>query len=144
MLQVKMTLRKLKNLTAPFGLKVMTDYSTVYTLIAMDAPHKIWVDRTHSGYTSFSEDFPKLKSFETNYDMANENLFQLDVLIDRSSVEAFFFGGLYSMTNLVFPGLADTGIQVWINDETEIQVENLVITVLEKSMLVQIEKEIFI
>jgi fructan beta-fructosidase len=119
----------------------MSDYSTVYTTIGMEPPNTIFVDRSHSGYTTFSKDFPKLKSVETKYDIANENRFHLNVLIDKSSVEAYFFEGLYSMTNLVFPGLADTGVQIWINDETELYVENLVITVLSKSMTVEDEEE---
>lgn len=103
-------------------------------MIGLEAPNKIWVDRSKSGYTAFNGAFPELKSVETDYDIAHGLYYSINVLIDRSSVEAYFFDGIYSMTNLVFPSVTNKGVEIWINDENEIEVQSIVINVLEKSM----------
>jgi sucrose-6-phosphate hydrolase SacC (GH32 family) len=61
---------------------------------------KLFVDRTHSGLINFSKDFPV--RVEAPLRLAS-NVLQLDILVDRNSVEVFAEGGRVALTNLVFP-----------------------------------------
>ena len=57
------------------------------------------MDRSRSGETGFSRDFPAM----TVAPAADTDEINLRLFIDRSSVEAFGDGGKFVMTNLVFP-----------------------------------------
>ncbi len=82
------------------GWRLLADDSH-YTLIGYDHRNaKLFVDRTHSGLTNFSKDFPM--RVEAPVKLAGDVL-RLDVLVDRCSVEVFADGGRVTMTNLVFP-----------------------------------------
>lgn len=72
-----------------------------YTLIGYDSRNaKLFVDRRHSGLTSFSKDFPGRIEAPLKLD---GDVLRLDVLVDRCSVEVFADGGRVTSTNLVFP-----------------------------------------
>jgi sucrose-6-phosphate hydrolase SacC (GH32 family) len=72
-----------------------------FTLVGFDREkQEIFIDRTHSGNTSFSKDFPVRTSAPLRL---NGGQLRLRVLVDRSSVEVFAGDGLVAMTNLVFP-----------------------------------------
>jgi len=75
-----------------------------------------------------------LQPLETVFDFENEERVQIQVLVDRSSVEAFFFGGLDSMTNLALGSEDCTGMVVFIDDSKNAYVEKLTITVLQKTV----------
>ncbi len=75
--------------------------SGTYTTIGYDRPaHKLFLDRTHSGLTAFSHDFPARTEAPLT---PQDGVLRLDVLVDRCSVEIFADGGVVAMTNLVFP-----------------------------------------
>ncbi len=57
------------------------------------------MDRSRSGETGFSRDFPAM----TVAPVADTDEINLRLFVDRSSVEAFGDGGKFVMTNLVFP-----------------------------------------
>ena len=57
------------------------------------------MDRSNSGETSFSRDFPAM----TAAPVGEGDEFTLRLFIDRSSIEAFGDGGKFVMTNIVFP-----------------------------------------
>lgn len=57
------------------------------------------MDRTKSGNTTFSADFPAV----TVAPVKCSNAMRLRVFVDRSSIEAFDGNGRFAMTNLVFP-----------------------------------------
>ena len=57
------------------------------------------MDRSNSGETSFSRDFPAM----TVSPATGGDDFRLRLFVDRSSIEAFVDGGKYVMTNIVFP-----------------------------------------
>ena len=57
------------------------------------------MDRSRSGETGFSRDFPAM----TVAPAADTDEINLRLFVDRSSVEAFGDGGKFVMTNLVFP-----------------------------------------
>lgn len=57
------------------------------------------MDRSNSGETSFSGDFPAM----TVAPVSEGNTFKLRLFVDRSSIEAFGDDGKFVMTNIVFP-----------------------------------------
>lgn len=61
---------------------------------------RIFLDRTHAGYISFSPKFPSRT--EAPAPLHNGAL-ELRILADRSSIEVFVDGGLVVLTNLVYP-----------------------------------------
>jgi sucrose-6-phosphate hydrolase SacC (GH32 family) len=65
--------------------------------------------------------------------LTSAGLIKLNVIIDRSSVEAFFFDGLYSMTNLVFSPIEAKGISVWIDDPSLVSLDYFGIIALNRS-----------
>ena len=73
------------------GESVMMYYDT--------AMRQFVIDRSNSGATSFSRDFPAM----TAAPVPDTGRMRLRLFIDRSSIEAFGDGGKFVMTNLVFP-----------------------------------------
>ena len=63
------------------------------------ATRQFVMDRSRSGDTSFSRDFPALTAAPVP---ASDDI-ELRIFVDRSSIEAFGDGGKFVMTNLVFP-----------------------------------------
>ena len=63
------------------------------------ATRQFVMDRSDSGETSFSRDFPAMTVAPT----PDVNDVKLRLFVDRSSIEAFGDGGKFVMTNLVFP-----------------------------------------
>ncbi|MDR0961082.1 MAG: glycoside hydrolase family 32 protein [Mediterranea sp.] len=61
----------------------------------------LYFDRTKSGQTAFSTDFPAI----TAAPVESGDTLTLQLLADRSSIEIFIDGGRKVMTNLVFPTL---------------------------------------
>ena len=57
-------------------------------------------DRTESGLTDFSQDFPAKVNAPT---LRNSNSQSIRIFVDRSSIEVFDTDGNFVMTNLVFP-----------------------------------------
>ena len=57
------------------------------------------MDRSVSGETAFSRDFPAM----TVAPVPETGDFTLRLFVDRSSIEAFGDGGKFVMTNIVFP-----------------------------------------
>ena len=69
---------------------------------------ELFVDRTQSGVTDFSKDFPARTS--TPLAIGNAPL-ELTILVDRSTVEVFAQGGKTAMTNLVYPLAGALGLE---------------------------------
>lgn len=83
----------------------------------------------------FDPEFSTLAPLKIDYfDSRQQNReISLEVLIDRSSIETFFFEGMYAMTNLVYPKDENaTGIEIFATDPT-ISVKKIYITILKKS-----------
>jgi sucrose-6-phosphate hydrolase SacC (GH32 family) len=68
---------------------------------------ELYVDRTESGATAFSKDFPARTAVKLA-PVSGE--VKLRILVDRSSVEVFTQDGLVAITNLVFPPEGATGL----------------------------------
>ena len=70
-----------------------------YTTVGY-AGGQLFVDRTQSGITDFSKDFPARTA--APLPLGNAPL-DLTILVDRSTIEVFAQGGQVAMTNLVYP-----------------------------------------
>ncbi|MDE6329840.1 MAG: GH32 C-terminal domain-containing protein [Muribaculaceae bacterium] len=73
------------------------------------ADHTVAMDRTKSGLTDFSADFPAVTVGPT---FEKDGKISLRLFIDRSSIELFSNGGRTAMTNLVFPTQPYTGLRI--------------------------------
>ena len=81
------------------------------TVVGYDAVRQeIYVDRTHSGDTAFSPDFPVRTAAPLK--LGGKPL-RVDILVDRCSIEVFADDGRVSITNLVFPPADASGIDFW-------------------------------
>jgi sucrose-6-phosphate hydrolase SacC (GH32 family) len=82
-----------------------------YTVIGYDRKTQtLFFDRTHSGLTSFSKEFPD----RTDAPLSLEKpVLRLNVLVDRNSVEIFGDDGRVASTNLVFPRTSANEIEVY-------------------------------
>jgi sucrose-6-phosphate hydrolase SacC (GH32 family) len=67
------------------------------------------------------------------FDFEEEETIKMEVLLDRSSVEAYFFGGLYSMTNLALGDDKCNGVVLFIDDYDNAYVDTLRVTVLQRT-----------
>ena len=88
-------------LSNPQGEKVVLTYNATDRTLSFD--------RTQSGRTDFSLDFPAVTvapTFESNGKVS------LRMFIDRSSIEVFANGGRSCMTNLVFPSQPYTSLRL--------------------------------
>jgi fructan beta-fructosidase len=82
-----------------FGFLLKNDKDEKLTLMFDFEQNKFTIDRTESGIVGFHERFPAV----TVAPLAVKNAYQLRVLVDRCSVEAFLDSGKVAMTNLIFP-----------------------------------------
>ena len=81
------------------GWKLMSK-NGAYTVIGYDASRKeVFVDRTRSGETGFSKDFPA----RTGAPLPHvSGPIDFEILVDKNSVEVFAAGGRVAITNLIF------------------------------------------
>jgi len=93
---------------ATVGWKLLAD-DGAFTEVGYDnARQALFVDRTHSGLTGFSRDFPA----RTEAPLAlGHNPLNLTILVDRSTVEVFAQGGRVAISNLVYPPAGVRGIE---------------------------------
>ena len=78
--------------------------------------------RTHSGTPSGSHlgpDFP----IRTTAPLIATRPYDLTLIVDRSSVEAFAQDGTIAMTNLIFPSSSDLQIQIFPADAKPLKSE---------------------
>jgi sucrose-6-phosphate hydrolase SacC (GH32 family) len=91
------------------GLRILSGDGS-YTLIGYERKRQtLFFDRTHSGLTRFSKDFPGRTEAPL---LLEKPVLKLSVLVDRNSVEIFTDEGVAS-TNLVFPPASANGIEFY-------------------------------
>jgi fructan beta-fructosidase len=79
------------------------------TVVGIDrAKGQIFVDRTRSGYVSFSSDFPARTVAPLKH--PNAKTIPLEIVVDRNSVEVFAEDGETVLTNLIFPSDSSLGL----------------------------------
>ena len=138
LLYIEAIFKKTKNFDGTLGMYLKTDFKKSYTAVLVKSPNKVIVKREYEGIDFMEE----LKPLETDFDFENEDTVQIQVLVDRSSVEAFFFGGLDSMTNLALSNETCSGMVIFIDDINNTYVEKLSITVLQKTVPLSSETEV--
>lgn len=117
-----------------FGLRVKSDYKSKYTEIGFKGASTIYMNRTNSGDVGFHDKFGHLQGLNTDYKTVENRQVILEVIIDKSSVEAFFFDGMYSMTNLIYPDESQRGIEIFPDNDERITIDELFITVLKPAV----------
>ncbi len=93
-----------------FGLRVRTGQNEQTTVGYNLKTAQLFVDRSHSGKTSFNPSFPKIHL--VHLEPINSEI-RLHLLIDRASLEVFSEDGLLSMTENIFPDGSSTGLEVF-------------------------------
>jgi sucrose-6-phosphate hydrolase SacC (GH32 family) len=79
------------------------------TIVGVDREKgRIFVDRTHSGKTDWSPDFPARISAPLRHSQANS--IRLEIVVDRNSVEVFAEDGETVLTNLIYPAASSVGL----------------------------------
>ncbi|MFL6416055.1 MAG: GH32 C-terminal domain-containing protein, partial [Bryobacteraceae bacterium] len=93
-----------------------------YTVLGYDFRRReIYVDRSHSGLTSFSKAFATRVGAPLHL---NSPRLRLEVLADRSSVELFADNGHVVLTNLVFPEEDAFGLEAFSsNGATKVEIQ---------------------
>lgn len=95
-----------------FGINVKDDYYNQKVSIGFKGSNKLFV--TRPTFNNVSE----LKDIETTVDLTQAGEYNIEILVDRSSVEAFFLDGLFSATNLVYPHLHPKGVTLFIDSDS--------------------------
>jgi fructan beta-fructosidase len=72
---------------------------------------RIFVDRTRSGKTDWSPDFPARVSAPLRHPQANS--IPIEIVVDSSSIEVFAEDGETVLTNLIYPSAASQGISFY-------------------------------
>lgn len=80
------------------------------------------MDRTQSGITGFSEDFPVV----TAAPIASAKQYRLRLYVDNCSIEAFDGDGRFAMTNIVFPSMPYKHVR-FVSEGGSVKIGNLVI-----------------
>lgn len=78
----------------------------------------LYVDRRNSGETSFYEGYAKVNKLKL---AENLEKFNMEIFVDKASVEVFFNNGEYVMTQNIFPTEAFTTLKVFSDNKTEIK-----------------------
>lgn len=101
------------NLCVGGGNKVVLGYDV--------AAGNLFLDRTHSGNTSFSPNFPVVTTapFSTS-----DGKVKFQIFVDQNSVEVFVNDGLVMFSSLIFPASTNTGIELW-SDNAVVQLKSL-------------------
>ncbi|HEY4153125.1 MAG TPA: GH32 C-terminal domain-containing protein [Pseudolysinimonas sp.] len=88
------------------------------------------VDRTHSGNVSFNQTFPSVESAPVT--LKNGKI-ELELYVDRSSVETFAQGGIASITDQIFPDESSQTVSLYAEGGTA-QLDSLTVTPLYGAM----------
>jgi fructan beta-fructosidase len=93
------------------------------TLVGVSAKtHEVFVDRTHSGLTSFSRDFPGRHSVVLRWTAPTK----LHIFLDRSSVEVFANDGETVLTDRIYPSFGSEGVETY-SGTTDSRISSLII-----------------
>ncbi len=83
--------------------------ATEETVVGVDLGHgRVFVDRTRSGKTDWSADFPARLSAPLKQAQSNE--IAVEIVVDNSSIEVFAENGETVLTDLIYPSAASEGL----------------------------------
>ena len=92
----------------PFGIRLYSDDQHWIEIGFDPSVSQFYVDRTKAGL-AVSDDFPG----RTTAPLVRGRDYDLELIVDRSSVEAYAQGGTIAMTNLFFPPSSKHRLEVW-------------------------------
>jgi fructan beta-fructosidase len=75
------------------------------------ATGRIFVDRTHSGKTDWSPEFPARVSAPLKY--PQDNSIRIEIVVDHNSIEVFAEDGQTVLTNLIYPAETSVGLSFY-------------------------------
>jgi fructan beta-fructosidase len=82
------------------------------TIVGVDKEKgRIFLDRTHSGRTDWSPEFPARISAPLKHSQANS--IRLEIVVDRNSVEVFAEDGETVLTGLIYPAASSQGLSFY-------------------------------
>lgn len=85
------------------------------TVVGIDTVHgRIFVDRTRSGKTDWSPDFPARVSAPLKHSQATSIAIQ--IVVDNNSIEVFAEDGETVLTNLIYPAATSQGLAFYATD----------------------------
>jgi sucrose-6-phosphate hydrolase SacC (GH32 family) len=85
------------------------DPATEETVVGIDqATGRIFVDRTRSGRTDWSPDFPARVSAPLKHSQAEG--IPIEIVVDNNSIEVFAEDGETALTNLIYPAPTSQGL----------------------------------
>ncbi|MEY3433612.1 MAG: hypothetical protein RL131_1548 [Bacteroidota bacterium] len=105
---------------ADFSVEIFNDQKEKIILGYDKKQNQFYIDRTNSGKTKFYSEFGKI---HTAPRISNDNLIQLDIWVDRTSVELFADEGLTVMTSIFFPNQSMNKIKFngkWPKDKSPV------------------------
>jgi fructan beta-fructosidase len=89
--------------------------ATEETVVGIDAATgHIFVDRTRSGKTDFSPDFPARVSAPLKHSQANS--ISIQIVVDNNSTEVFAEDGETVLTNLIYPASSSQGLAFYATE----------------------------
>ena len=83
-----------------FGIRIRTTEEEATTIGYAPPSQTLFLDRSHSGLTNFSPDFPRLHKVEMQ---PSGGVIHLHIFVDRSSIELFGSEGLVAISDRIFP-----------------------------------------
>ncbi|CAG0904868.1 unnamed protein product [Darwinula stevensoni] len=113
---------------AEFGIMVRRSADgTEYTRVGLEfdedgRPSQGFLNRTLSGTSDFSPDFARAYTADIAYLHLESEEVSLLLLLDESSVEAFFYDGLVAMTARIFPDDLSRGMALYQAEGEELRV----------------------
>ena len=101
-----------------FGVRIYSD-DDHFTEVGFDrGKSEFYLDRTESS-VAVASDFPA----RTIAPLVSGRGYDLKLIVDRSSVEAFAQGGTIAMTDLIFPATAITRVELFSGSGKQLQVK---------------------
>jgi fructan beta-fructosidase len=89
-----------------------SEHATEETVVGIDtSTGHIFVDRTHSGKTDWSPDFPARVSAPLKH--SQTNAIPIEIVVDNNSIEVFAEDGETVLTNLFYPALSSQGLSFY-------------------------------
>jgi fructan beta-fructosidase len=82
------------------------------TVVGVDTEKsQIFLDRTHSGYTDWSPDFPARMTAPLKHPQAGS--IRIDIVVDKNSIEVFAEDGETVLTSLIYPSESSQGLSFY-------------------------------
>lgn len=108
-----------------FGVKVRKNsLNSIFSEIFFDAEkNQLEIDRSRSTPENFTENFRTRFSVELDEQIFQRKTFQLEILVDRCSIETFLDRGRKTVTTLFFPEPQDDQLELFVEGPNEVRLD---------------------